>query len=203
MRQDIFVTATNTNVGKTYATLYMMEVYAKKGYKVGAYKPIETGVDQIPLDGLKLFEKSKELNDKFNNLTIDDIVTYKFKLPAAPYVASKGLKLNLDKIKQNFKKLQQYCDLLFVEGAGGLLVPINLDFFMIDLAKFLNLYTILITPSRLGSINDTLLSLEILKKYDISHEWLINLHEDLDTFSYITEPFYKNYFNSYKFLRDI
>ncbi|MEA2017457.1 MAG: dethiobiotin synthase, partial [Campylobacterota bacterium] len=91
-----------------------------------------------------------------------------------------------------------------VEGAGGLMVPIEKDYFMIDLIlefqKKLNSKTILISPSNLGSINDTLLSQEMLKNYNINYQWYINLYKDKDGFKTITLPFYKEYFDKISFL---
>ncbi len=95
--------------------------------------------------------------------------------------------------------------MLIVEGAGGLMVPIELDYYMIDLIlKFqteFNSKTILISPSNLGSINDTMLSQKILESYNIQYDWYINLFKDKDTFDSITLPFYKDKFkDKLKFL---
>ena len=62
---NIFISANNTNKGKTYSTILLLEHLAKKGYRVGAFKPIETGVEDIPLDGQKLLKKSKRAKSKF------------------------------------------------------------------------------------------------------------------------------------------
>jgi dethiobiotin synthetase len=200
--KDIFVSATNTHVGKTYATLHLMQAYANKGYRVGAYKPIETGVDTVPQDGWQLLQMAYRLNNDFTSLSLSDIVTYSFKKPAAPYVA-KECPIDLVRIKESYRKLKKHCDILFVEGAGGLMVPIERGFFMIDLAKMLDLELYLITPSKLGCINDTLLSLQALKANGISHQWFVNLFEDKESFFDVTAPFYQDYFGGYKLLEDI
>ena len=93
----IFITATNTNVGKTFASEVFLKYFAKNGLKVGYFKPIETGViDNSPLDGLKMFELVKKLNPNFLKLTINDIVPYQFTLPASPYVAKGNTFLDID-----------------------------------------------------------------------------------------------------------
>jgi len=201
--RNIFITATNTDIGKTYITEQLLYYYSLFGFRVGVLKPIETGVkDGIPLDGTRLLEKAISYNTRLHQLTTDDIVPYQFELPASPYVAKGKTTINIQKIKDSVKELEKYCDILLIEGAGGLMVPIEIDYFMIDLIKELNCKTLLVVPSNLGSINDTLLSIEKLKNSDIAFEWTINLYKDLDTFSEITEPFYKNYFESFKIFQN-
>ncbi len=191
--KSLFITATNTNVGKTYTTLKLLDYYSDLGYKVGVFKPIETGVFDKPNDAALLLKKASKLNLHFKNFTTDDICPIQLKLPAAPYVSS-GLKdIDLDIIFTQAKKLQQFCDILLIEGAGGLLVPINKNYFLIDLLKDLQAYPLLVTHDKLGCINDTLLNLELLNKYDLNYTWCVNVREK-KSFSKITLPFYKNYF---------
>ncbi len=189
----IFVTATNTAVGKTFTTLQAMEIVKELGFRPAAIKPIETGVVEVCEDGSKLLRKSQELNQNLNDITIDDVVPYRFRLPAAPYVA-KDKEIDIDFILAKIEALHKRCDILFIEGAGGLMVPIFKDYFIIDLIKESGAKALLVTPSRLGCINDTLLSLEALSRRGIEHEWFINLYEDRDSFFDVTYPFYKDYF---------
>ncbi len=199
----LFVTATNTDVGKTYASQKLIKYYSKKGFKVGYFKPCETGVKNKPLDGSKILKLVKKLNPKFKHITIDDIVPYQFKLPASPYVAKKDKKISIKKIKKQAKYLEQFCDILIIEGAGGLMVPIKKNFFIIDLIKELKAKAILITPSKLGCINDTLLSVKALKNRNLNFKWYINLYEDKDSFKKISKPFLKKYFKKLSFLDEI
>jgi dethiobiotin synthetase len=199
---DIFVTATNTDVGKTYACEKLLRHYSNKGLKVGYFKPIETGVIDKPIDGFKMYNLVKELNKNFD-VSIEDVVPYQFKLPASPFVAKGKEKIDLELLQKKKEFLQSFCDILVIEGAGGLLVPIEKDFFMIDLIKFFKTKAVLITSSKLGSINDTLLSIEALKKRELAFEWYINLYQDIDSFEEVTLPFYKEYFKKVKYLKDI
>lgn len=203
MKQTYFITATNTDVGKSYACEVFLKQFAKNGKKVGYFKPIETGVKETPQDGKKLLDLCNTLNPNFN-FSLCEIVPYQFYLPAAPFVAKGKQKIDISLILKQAQILLEKCDVLLIEGAGGLLVPIERDFFMIDLIKkfqeTLSAQTILIVPSHLGSINDTLLSQKALESYGISYEWYINLYKDKESFATITHPFYQSYFEKINFL---
>jgi len=198
-----FITATNTDVGKTYASEIFLKKFAKEGKKVGYLKPIETGVDKYPFDGTKLLNITKKLNSNFT-FDIDDVVPYQFKLPASPFVAKKDKNIKIDFIINKAKQLLKKCDILIVEGAGGIMVPIKKDYFIIDLIKdfkkHFKVKTILISPSNLGSINDTMLSQKMLESYKIDYKWYINLYKDEKSFKKITLPFYNEYFDKIEFL---
>jgi dethiobiotin synthetase len=198
--KNIFITATNTDIGKTYTNTMLIKHLAKKGLRVGIYKPIETGVDTTPLDGSLLYNEVCKVNSDFKKLFIDDIVTYQFKLPASVYVA-KECEIDLKLIKEHIKYLKNYCDILLIEGAGGLMVPIERDFFMVDFIEYLDAKALLVTSSKLGSINDTLLSIDKLKSHSIDYEWVINLHKDIDSFDRVTLPFYNDYFKDIYFVQ--
>ena len=83
----LFVTATNTNVGKTYTTVKLVEEFSKQGILVGVCKPIETGVTSEPMDAKLLLESVQRFNPNFHDLTPKDITAYTFPLPASPYSA--------------------------------------------------------------------------------------------------------------------
>ena len=188
--RSLFITATGTNIGKTHTTVRLIEAFAAQGLRVGAYKPIETGVDTIPLDASLLLKVCQKVNKNFKELTPEDITAYTFPLPAAPFCADTGHTIDLKKIMQKYEELSQLCDILLVEGAGGLMVPVTKEYMMIDLAKDLNSKVLLVTPSRLGCINDTLLSMDALRSHDLAFDWCVNIYEDQDTFVEVTQPFY-------------
>ena len=188
--QTLFITATGTNIGKTYTTVQLIEAFAAQGLRVGAYKPIETGVDTVPLDASLLLKACQKVNENFKSLTPEDITAYTFPLPAAPFCADTEQSIDLNKVMEKYHELSQLCDILIVEGAGGLMVPVTKEYMMINLAKELNAKVLLVTPSRLGCINDTLLSMNALRSYDLEFDWCVNIHEDKDTFEEVTQPFY-------------
>ncbi|NOR55588.1 MAG: dethiobiotin synthase [Sulfurovum sp.] len=188
--KSLFITATGTNIGKTHTTEKLIETLASKGYKVGVYKPIETGVVTTAPDATILLEACQKVNDNFKSLTTEDITAYTFPLPAAPFCADTEQIIDIGKIIEKCHALSKHCDILLVEGAGGLHVPVTKNYHMIDLIQELNIKTLLVTPSRLGCINDTLLSIEALKARDIDFDWCVNLYEDEESFSEVTQPYY-------------
>ncbi len=206
---NIFISANNTDCGKTYTTLKLIEKFSELGYKVGVMKPIETGVNDTPFDGRKLFEKAKKYNPLIKNLTLKDIVPVQFKLPAAPIIAGN---VNLEKIKKAYKKIRPLCDILLIEGAGGIRVPIKMEngkwkmeknfefevpsskfqvIEMWELAKFFNAKLFLVIGSKLGMINDFLLNKYFLESKKIDYIWAVNLFDE-DYFE-ISHPFMKRF----------
>ena len=148
----------------------------------------------MPLYYLKL---AKRLTNNLKRLKPLDITAYTFALPAAPFCADIEQTIRIEKIIEKYHELSLLCDILLVEGAGGLLVPITKDYTMIALAKELNSKVLLITPSRLGCINDTLLSIEALKSREIDFDWCVNLHEDKKEFEKVTQPYYDTVFTNW------
>ena len=207
---NIFITANNTDCGKTYATLKLIEEFSKKGYKVGVFKPIETGVNEYPIDGKTLLDEAKKYNPLLKNLTYDDVVPVQFELPAAPYVAGIA---DFSKIEKAYQKIKPLCDILLIEGAGGVRVPIQIKseewkvlssefqvqnssqliqvMEMWELAKIFDAKLFLIIGSKLGMINDFLLNREFLESKKIKFEWAVNLFDE--SYFKITHPFMKQF----------
>ena len=192
--RSLFITATGTNVGKTYTTVKLIEALASKGLAVGVYKPIETGVTHTAPDATILLETCKKVNEKFKDFKPQDITAYTFPLPAAPFCADIDHTIDIQKIIDKHEELSKLCDILLVEGAGGLMVPITKEYMMINLIKELDAKTLLVTPSRLGCINDTVLSILALKTFDIDFDWCVNLYEDKNDFEAVTQPYYDEVF---------
>ncbi|MHB0992808.1 MAG: dethiobiotin synthase [Sulfurovum sp.] len=195
--QSLFITATGTNVGKTHTTLQLIQGFAKRGLKVGVYKPVETGVEKLAQDATALLDACKKVNPHFKDFSTEDITAYTFALPAAPFCADTKHTIDIQHIIDTYNTLKKTCDILLVEGAGGLMVPITQDFLMIDLAQKLQTKVLLVTPSRLGCINDTLLSMEALHSRHMSFDWCVNLFEEKEQFKEVTQPFYDERFQDW------
>jgi len=191
MKKRIFVTATNTNIGKTYTTIKLLKTYASRGLRVGAIKLVETGVkDGVYPDGDLLLATLKELNPALKDFVVSDIVPIAYELPAAPYIAAQGKALDFALLNKAIDTIEEQCDVLIIEGAGGLFVPVDGNFMMIDLIQFFNATGLLVTHCSLGCINDTLLSLQALQSRNIDAALAFNCREEDKDFSVVSEPFF-------------
>ncbi|MDF1882870.1 dethiobiotin synthase [Sulfurimonas sp. SAG-AH-194-C21] len=191
MRKRIFVTATNTDIGKTYTTLKLLENYASKGISVGVIKLIETGVvDGVYPDGDILLSALKKLNPACSDFSVNDVVPISYELPAAPFIASQGKALDFGVLNDAIDKMEAVCDILIIEGAGGLLVPVDGNFMMIDLIPFFNAVGLLVTHCALGCINDSMLSLGALQSRNIDAMMVFNQRTEDGDFSTISQPYF-------------
>ena len=151
-RRDIFITATDTGVGKTVATLALATLLQDQGYDVGVMKPVQCGGDDA-----RFLKKSLSLKDD-----LQDINPCFAREPLSPHLAFKRQKRKIDvpKILAAYQQLKQKHDIVLVEGAGGLVVPLRDDYFVADLVRELNLGLLVIARPGLGTINHTLLTIE-------------------------------------------
>jgi len=172
MGKGIFITGTGTEIGKTYVTKYLTKALIHKGIKAIPYKPIQTGC--VWKNG-SLVAEDVEQYIQTAGLSYEqkDLCTYFFEKPASPHLAAQleNTKIDLSFIKQHFEKLQAEHDLILVEGAGGLAVPVKEDNELImtsDLIKLLNIPILVVVPPHLGSINHTLLTIDYAKAKGLS-----------------------------------
>lgn len=189
MRLGYFVTGTDTGVGKTIVSAAILRSFLKKGLKVGAMKPIETGCLNkdgilLPSDGMFLRDMA-EMSD-----SLEVVTPVKFENPLSPLVASRieEVEVDLDRIFRSFEALKKKYDYLIVEGVGGLLVPITKEhkkkgervYYIRDLIKDMELEVIIVTRPTLGTINHTLLTVEGLKNKKIPIKGFIINYSSLD-----------------------
>lgn len=166
MGNDFFVTGTDTGIGKTVFTALAVAFAAGKG-KSGVMKPVQTGCVERK-EGLiapDLQFVRRACGDIFAEKALDLMAPVRLKMPASPHLAAakEGKEIEIKTIIQAYRELSGRFDNLFIEGAGGLLVPITEDYLMVDLMRELDLPVILVSRSGLGTINHTLLSLEVLE----------------------------------------
>jgi dethiobiotin synthetase len=165
MGEGVFITGTDTGVGKTIVTAGLISLFIDEGLDVGVMKPIETGCLKrngrlIPKDATLL----KAVSGSKDDLSL--INPYQFSKPLAPLIAAEidHKKIELEKIFSAYRRLRKNHDLIFVEGAGGLLVPLTRKSTNLDLITKLKLPLIVVVGSRLGAINHTLLTLNWAKE---------------------------------------
>jgi len=160
MSEGIFITGTDTAVGKTLIAAGLVAALKERGVDVGVMKPLESGAPSfgsapIPRDALYL----KEIAGVIDDLNL--INSYCFQTPLAPGVAAEkeGVEIDLKRIKMQYEELKGRHQFMVVEGAGGLLVPVAEGVLLPELIKLLELPLILVARSSLGTINHILLSL--------------------------------------------
>jgi len=174
--QGIFVTGTDTEVGKTFVSVALLEMLKRQGIRTAAMKPVASG--------------AKKINDQYRN---DDALSlqqgasidapyarvnpYVFPDAIAPHIAAAqaGVEINFETIKQPFQVLSEQSDFILVEGVGGWLVPLNRQQTVADLALEMELPVLLVVGMRLGCINHALLSARAIEQSGAALQgWIAN-----------------------------
>jgi len=165
----IFVTGTDTGVGKTFISCAIAKGLRKKGIDTGVMKPIETGCKKrnnslVPADGISL-KKSAGVDDP-----LDLIVPYRFSAPLAPFIAAEleNKRINILKIKNSYIKITKRHDFIIIEGAGGVLVPITKSYTYLNLIKDICIPVVIVAANKLGVINHLMLTVHSLKQNRIT-----------------------------------
>jgi dethiobiotin synthetase len=176
---QIFISGIDTDAGKTYATAWLQRKLINEGKKVITQKFIQTGNVGYSedIDAHRRLSGTGPMPEDAEGLTAPQIFSY----PASAQLAARidGREVDLHAIDRARHTLASRYDVVLVEGAGGLMVPITDTFFAIDYVVTRNLPISLVTNSRLGSINHTILSLEAIKSRGIKlHSVLYNTHFD-------------------------
>lgn len=172
--KGIFVTGTDTGVGKTVVAGLLARFLEEKGYRVITQKWIQTGNQGFSSDiatHLKLMKKSKKDVKQYFSL----MAPYIFNLAASPHLAAAKQRktVRVEKIKSSFKQLASNFDFVIVEGVGGALVPLNKKRLVIDIAGELGLKALVVVANKLGAINHSLLTIEAIRKRKMKMAGLI------------------------------
>lgn len=181
MSQAYFISGIDTDAGKSYVTGYLAARMMKDGQKVITQKFIQTGNTGFSED-IDLHRKlmgTGMLPEDLDHTTAPVIFSY----PASAQLAARldGREIDLDAIDSATTRLKELYDIVLIEGAGGLMVPVTDDFFTIDYVSSRRLPLMLVTNGVLGSINHTILSLEAVKARGIELVALLyNEHFDTD-----------------------
>lgn len=164
MIKGIFITGTDTGVGKTFVGARLAAALREQGIDVGVMKPAETGCllrkgVLVPRDALKLIKAGGVVDP------LDRVNPYRFRAPLAPAIAAEreGKKIDIKRIVSAFHTLVRKHDYMIVEGAGGIMVPLTMSHHYLDLARVLNLPVLVVARPGLGTINHTLLTIMALR----------------------------------------
>ena len=161
MGHGIFITGTDTGVGKTFFICSLAALLRDLGYRVGVMKPVETGCSErdghlFPEDAVRLKEASR------CGEPMEKICPYRFAEPLAPSIAAERTddRIDIDHLLHVYREISSRHDITLVEGAGGLMVPLLPSFTYADFARAAKLPLIVVGANRLGAINHLMLTLE-------------------------------------------
>lgn len=166
--RGIFLTGTDTGAGKTMVSAAILAALSRRGLRVAACKPVETGCREE--GGVRIGEDCERLAAAIGAASAEGIAAYLFREPAAPLVAAEaeGFTIEPAVLLDHFARVSHQADFVLVESAGGLMVPVADGYTTRDLAKDLGLGAVCVVASRLGCINHALLTLEVLRTSGIA-----------------------------------
>lgn len=160
--RGLFITGTDTSVGKTHVACEIVRELRAAGHRVGAFKPACSGA-WIDVKSRLHWEDVEQLRAALGrNVSDDQICPQRFRAALAPPVSARqeGQKVNLEVIQRAFDTWKTRCDIIVVEGAGGLLCPLTDELTIADWAALVDFPLLIVTRLGLGTINHTLLTVE-------------------------------------------
>lgn len=157
---NLFITGTDTGVGKTHTVVQLLRLLRAAGKSCAGFKPICCGDRH---DAELLLAASGE------GLTIDEVNPLWLKTPLAPLAAAlaERTKIDIERLIAAFAAIQKRVDNVFVEGVGGWMVPIRADYFVSDLAKEMNLPVLVVAQNRLGCLNHSVLTIRSVREHGL------------------------------------
>ena len=171
--KSLFITGTDTDVGKTYITAGLAVVLQKMNVDVGVMKPFAAGSAQkkgYKSEDIEILSCAAKVCDP-ENLVNPQF----FPITASPYTAWKKLKTKprISTILSSFKKLTKLHDMILVEGMGGIMTPILKDYYITNLIKEMKIPTVIVTRSKVGTVNHTIMTVRMCEKYKIPIKGII------------------------------
>ena len=177
---SLFITGTDTDVGKTYVAAGLAVTLRKMGIDVGIMKPFAAGTPQkkgLKSEDVEILSRAAQVSDP------EELMNPQFfEMAASPYTASKNLKVKVrvNSVLSNFKKLSKLHSMLLVEGMGGIMTPILKNYFVTHLIKDMKLSAVLVTRTKIGTVNHTIMTCKMCEKYKIPIKGIIINNFDSD-----------------------
>ena len=168
MAKTIFITATGTDIGKTYVSGLIAKHIKDKGLNIGYYKAALSGSNDIKDSDAWYVKQQADLLDSY-----DEMVSYTYKHAYSPHLAARieGNPPDIKIIKNAYKDISKKHDYMIVEGSGGIICPIRYDsnqkIFLEDIIKELNIPSLIIADAGLGTINSTVLTIEYMRSKNL------------------------------------
>lgn len=178
MSKNIFITATGTDIGKTYVSALIVKKMRESGFNCGYFKPVLSGVEEIN-GKLTVSDCNYVVNTANIPTSANECVSYWWKEAVSPHLAAKRQNqiIDISKIKKDFKNAKNKYDYLLVEGAGGITCPLRLEngekYLLKDLIKELDTSIIIVADGGLGTINSILLTVEYARNNGINIKGII------------------------------
>ena len=168
MKRAIFITGTDTGVGKTVVAGLLGRFLIEKKIDVITQKWIQTGCSSFS-DDVAFHLEMMGKTEKDISPYLSDVTPYILSFPSSPHLAAEiaGKHIDTARIEESFYTLQKDFEVVLVEGSGGLMVPINEEKMMIDVVRKLNLPVLIVAENKLGAINQTVLTVEALRRRDM------------------------------------
>jgi len=169
----LFITGTDTDVGKTYITAGLAITLRKMNVDIGIMKPFAAGEKQkkgYKSEDVEILSNAAQINDP------ESLVNPQFfPISASPYTAWKKLKIKpkISLILSSFKKLSDKHEMMLVEGMGGTMTPILKNYYVANLIKDMKIPTVIVTRSKVGTVNHTLMTVLMCQKYKIPIKGII------------------------------
>ncbi len=165
MKNGVFITGTDTGIGKTHVAIATVRGLAARGLTTAAMKPVACGCDLHPTEGWQHGDATSLRSTSNVALSYEDINPYPLIEPISPHLAARNMSIDIDLnlIYAKAKALAQQSDWLVVEGAGGIAVPLSDTTTQSDLIILLGLPVVLVVGIRLGCLNHAILSADYLR----------------------------------------
>ena len=166
----IFITATGTDIGKTYVASSLIRQFRQMGRRVDAIKPVVSGFDPAQAAGSDAGVLLAALGLPLTQQEIDRISPWRFRAAMSPDLAAEreGRRIDVDTVISFCRhRIDQRDDILLIEGIGGVMVPLDAERTILDVMMALQLPLILVTGSYLGSISHTLTALDALYRRNL------------------------------------
>lgn len=177
MGKGLFITATGTDVGKTYVTALIVKKLKEAGYHAGYYKAALSGAECIADSDAGYVKKVSGITQED-----DTLISYLYKEAVSPHLAARieDNPVELQKVTDDFRKVMEEYEYVTVEGSGGIVCPIRWDetcrLLLEDVIRALELDTVVVADAGLGTINAVVLTVEYLRQHGISVKGVILNH---------------------------
>ena len=174
MSKGLFITGTDTGVGKTIVSAALLRIFRRHGINCAPMKPVQTGIKTEPILDLDVCLGSTDIGPDESTRKLMN--PFQYNLPSSPHLAAEYDKKpypSISKISESFDKLAETYQFVLTEGAGGLLVPLSREETMLSMAKALGLPVLLVSRAGLGTLNHTLLTAERIQRENLEIKAII------------------------------